>query len=475
MQIVRDLGGYTLGRSDLVRRAMSKKKQSVMEKERANFIFGNEAENVPGCIARGIPERVASQIYDDMMDFAKYAFNKSHAACYAVVAYQTAWLKHYYPREFMAALLTSVIDNPRKVSEYIVTCRSMGIEIIPPDINAGESGFSVDGDVIRYALSAIKSIGRQVMEDIVAEREARGPYKNLKDFMTRVSETDLNKRAVENLIKAGAFDSLGGTRKQYMSVYVQVMDSIHQDKKNNMAGQMTLFDLADEKEKENYDIRLPDVGEYSREMLLAFEKEVLGIYVSGHPLEEYESIWRKHITARASSFLLDEETDTVALQDGASVTVGGMITDRKIKYTKNDKVMAFLQLEDLTGSIEVVVFPRDYEKNSSKVSVDSKVFIKGRVSAESEKDGKLICEQITSFDEIPKTVWIKFGTIADYEKQEERLYAMLKDSDGKDRVTLYIENPKSMKKLPPNMSVRADTALLQELGASFGEENVKVV
>ena len=264
-------------------------------------------------------------------------------------------------------------------------------------------------------------------------------------------------------------------RKQFMSIYVQVMESIHQDKKNNMAGQITLFDLADEKEKENYDIRLPEVGEYSKEMLLAFEKEVLGIYISGHPLEEYESIWRKHITTMISSFLLDEETGTVSLQEGSSVTVGGMIADRKIKYTKNDKVMAFLQLEDLTGSMEVVVFPKVYEKNAAKLAVDNKVFIRGRVAVEDEKDAKLICEQITSFEEITKTVWIKFRTMEEYEKEEKRLYTILRDSDGKDRVTIYIENPKSMKKLPPNMGVRADTVLLQELGTVFGEDNVKVV
>lgn len=475
MQIVRDLGGYTLGRSDLVRRAMSKKKQAVMEKERANFIYGNAEEGVPGCVAKGIPENVASQIYDDMMDFAKYAFNKSHAACYAVVSYQTAWLKHYYPLEFMAALLTSVIDNTKKVSEYIMTCRSMGISILPPDINKGEAGFSVSDGAIRYALTAIKSIGRAVIENIVEERNARGPYTNLKDFMTRVSEIDLNKRGVENLIKAGAFDSLGATRKQLMSVYVQVMDSIHQDKKSNMAGQLTLFDFADEEEKESYDIRMPDVGEYSKEMMLTFEKEVLGIYISGHPLEEYEAIWRKHITAVTSSFLMDEETGTVTLQDGSSAVVGGIIVDKKIKYTKNDKVMAFLQLEDLAGSIEVIVFPRDYEKNAAKLVVDNKVFIKGRVSVDDEKDGKLICEQITAFDEIPKNLWVKFPTMADYEAGKERLFSMLQSSDGKDLVTIYIENPKSMKKLPPNMSVLAEEGLLMELKAAFGEENIKVV
>ena len=475
MQIVRDLGGYTLGRSDLVRRAMSKKKQAVMEKERANFIFGNAEEGVPGCIANGIPEQVASQIYDDMMDFAKYAFNKSHAACYAVVSYQTAWLKHYYPLAFMAALLTSVIDNPKKVSEYILTCRSMGISILPPDINSGEAGFSVADGAIRYALTAIKSVGRAVIEDIVAERDARGPYQNLKDFMTRSSDMELNKRGIENLIKAGAFDGLGGTRKQFMSIYVQVMDSIHQNKKNNLAGQLTLFDFADEAEKENYDIRMPDVGEYSREMLLAFEKEVLGIYISGHPLEEYENIWRKHITATAAAFLLDEETGAVSLRDGSSAVIGGIIADKKIKYTKNDKVMAFLQIEDLAGTVEVIVFPRDYEKNADKLVVDNKVFVRGRVSIDDEKDGKLICEQITAFDELKRTLWIKFPTMEDYETGAEQLMELLKESDGRDEVVIYIEKPKAMKRLPANFGVNAGEALVAELGRRYGGGNVKVV
>ena len=475
MQIVRDLGGYTLGRSDLVRRAMSKKKQAVMEKERANFIYGNPQEGVPGCIANGIPEQTASRIYDDMMDFAKYAFNKSHAACYAVVSYQTAWLKHYYPLEFMAALLTSVIDNPRKVSEYIMTCRSMGISILPPDINAGEAAFSVSGNAIRYALTAIKSIGKGVISVIVDERKERGPYKNLKDFITRVTGTDLNKRGIENLIKAGAFDSLDGTRKQLMSIYIRVLENIQHDRKNNMAGQLTLFDLAEEEEKESYDIQLPDVGEYSKEMMLAFEKEVLGIYISGHPLEEYEAIWKKHITAMTSSFQLDEESGAVPLQDGSSATIGGIITEKKIKYTKNDKVMAFLQVEDLAGSVEVIVFPRDYEKNSAALVVDNKVFIKGRVSVDDERDGKLICEQITAFDEVPKTLWVKFASMEDYTEGEKRLLSMLQESDGKDRVTIYIENPKSIKKLPANMGVRADALLLRALVDVWGEENVKVV
>ena len=474
MQIVRELGGYTLGRSDLVRRAMSKKKQAVMEKERANFIYGNEEEQVPGCVAKGIPEEVASKIYDEMMDFAKYAFNKSHAACYAVVAYQTAFLKYYYPVEFMAALMTSVIDNSEKVAEYIMVCKSMGIAILPPDINQGESGFSVNGRSIRYALTAIKSVGRPVIDAVVEERRERGPYVNLKDFITRVAQKDVNKKAMENFIKAGAFDSLPGTRKQFMSAYVQIMDHIIKDRKNNMAGQMSLFDLVDDSQKEEFDVKLPDVGEYSKEMLLSFEKEVLGVYISGHPLEEWEELWKKGITNTTADFMLKEESGETVVKDNMSVTIGGMIADKKIKYTKNDKVMAFLTLEDLLGSVEVIVFPKDYEKYHEKLTEDNKVFIKGRVSLEEDKDGKLICERVTPFDEVQRKLWIKFKTRQEYEENVGELYKMLADSDGQDGVVIYIEDPKSMKQLPPNKNVNADKKLISEMEGRFGNENIKI-
>ncbi len=475
MQIVRDLGGYTLGRSDLVRRAMSKKKQSVMEKERANFIYGNEQEGVPGCVAGGISEQVASQIYDDMMDFAKYAFNKSHAACYAVVSYQTAYLKYYYPVEFMAALMTSVIDNPGKVAEYIMVCRNMGIAILPPDINKGEGQFSVDGKSIRYALTAIKSVGRPVIEAVVGERNERGLYTNLKDFITRMADKEVNKKAIENFIKAGAFDSLPGTRKQFMSAYVQIMERIIHDRKNNMAGQISLFDIVDESQKEEFEVKLPDVGEYSKEMLLAFEKEVLGVYISGHPLEEQEELWRKGITNTTADFMLDEETGAARVKDQAVVTIGGMIADKKIKYTKNDKVMSFLQVEDLVGSVEVIVFPRDYEKYSAKLMEENKVFIRGRVSVEEEKDGKLICERITAFDEIPKKLWVRFPTMESYEKAQEELFSLMADSDGRDGVVIYVEDKKVMKTLPPNKNVNADETLLEKLSGRFGKDNIKIV
>ena len=475
MQIVRDLGGYTMGRSDLVRRAMSKKKQAVMEKERANFVYGNPEEGVPGCINNGIPEQVGLQIYGEMMDFAKYAFNKSHAACYAVVAYQTAWLKYYYPVEFMAALMTSVIDNPGKVAEYILVCRQMGISILPPDINEGEAGFSVSGHAIRYALTAIKGVGHPVTDAVVRERNARGPFQSLSDFINRMADTEVNKRNVENFIKSGALDSLGGTRKQFMSVFSQMMDRQQQNKKNNLAGQLSLFDLAGEEEKGDFEMKLPDVGEYPKELLLNFEKEVLGIYISGHPLEEYEQLWKKNITNTTGDFLLDEESNTIHVPDGARVTIGGMITEKKIKYTKTDKVMAFLQVEDLVGSVEVVVFPKPYEQYASKLTEDAKVFVRGRVDAGEDRDGKLICESVQTFDEVPKKVWLRFPTMQDWEKAEQPLYGILEDCDGRDGVVIYVEAQRARKLLPQNYNVRADEELLARLAELVGQDNVKLM
>ncbi len=385
MQIVRDLAGYTLGRSDLVRRAMSKKKASVMEKERKNFVYGNPEEGVPGCISNGIDEKTANKIYDDMTDFAKYAFNKSHAAAYAVVAYQTAYLKYYYPLEYMAALMSSVMGHIGKISEYIFTCRQMGIQVLSPSVNEGESDFSVAGSqAIRYGLSAIKSVNHAFIKNLCQERKERGRFTSLKDFLTRMADQEINKRVVENLIKAGALDNLGATRKQSMMAYAGMMDAIAQDKKNTMAGQMTLFDLAGEEEKAEFEVKLPDVGEYARETYLGFEKEVLGIYISGHPLEEYEEKWKKNITRVTTDFILEEESGQTRVRDGESAMVGGMIVDKTVKYTKNNQTMAFITLEDLVGNLEIIVFPKVYEKNSRLLNLDEKVFVKGRAVTEEE-------------------------------------------------------------------------------------------
>lgn len=475
MQIVRDLAGYTWGRSDLVRRAMSKKKGKVMEQERKNFVYGNPEENVPGCIARGIDEKVANKIYDNMIDFAKYAFNKSHAAAYAVVAYQTAYLKYYYPVEFMAALMTSVLDNTSKVSEYIYTCRQMGIAILPPDINEGEGGFSVSGQAIRYGLSAIKSIGRPVIDAIVEERKIRGPFTTLKDFITRLSGREVNKRTIENFIKAGALDGLEGNRRQKMMIYGSLLDALNQEKKTTMAGQMTLFDIAPEEDKAEYEIKLPNVEEYDKEVLLGFEKEVLGIYISGHPLEEYMERLKKNTNAVTTDFVLDEETGTLKVSDGAKVRIGGMITDKVIKYTKSNKAMAFITLEDLVGTVEIIIFPKDYERYAKYLENDAKVFVEGRVTAEEDRNGKLICEKIISFDEVKRELWLQFPSKSDFEEKEGALYGKMMDADGSEHVVIYLAAEKQMKRLPENRNVAISKELLEDLGNFLGKDNVKVV
>ena len=474
MQIVRELAGYTLGRSDLVRRAMSKKKASVMAKERQNFVYGNVEEGVPGCIANGISEEIANKIYDEMTDFAKYAFNKSHAAAYAVVSYQTAYLKYYYPVEFMAALMTSVVEMPNKVAEYISVCRQMGIRILPPDINHGVYGFSVDNGAIRYALSAIKSIGRPVIEGIVREREEHGEYTSLKTFIERNID-QINKRVVENLIKAGALDCLEGNRNQKMTVYTQIIDSINQDKKHTMAGQLSLFDIAPEEDKNEFEIRMPQAAEYPKETILTFEKEVLGIYLSGHPLERYRNMMEKMISAKTSDFQPDDETGIPEVYDNQKVIVGGMITDKTIKYTKNNKVMAFLTVEDLVGTVEVVVFPRDYEKCQMFLNEDARLFIQGRVSAEDDKASKLILEKVRLFDDMPRELWLQFESREEYAKAETGLVDDLMESRGNSTVVIYLKDVKAMKKLPPAYQVHIEDSWLERMCKKYGSSNVKIV
>ena len=474
MQIVRNLAGYTLGRSDLVRRAMSKKKAAVMEKERQNFVYGNEEEGVPGCIANGISEQTANKIYDDMIDFAKYAFNKSHAAAYAVVSYQTAFLKYYYPVEFMAALMTSVIEMPTKVAEYIQVCRQMNIKILPPDVNRGAYGFSVDNGAIRYGLSAIKSVGRPVINALVEEREANGEYRSLKDFIERLTGT-VNKRAIENFIKAGALDCLEGNRRQKMLVYGQIVDSIAQEKKNSFAGQMSLFDLVSDEEKKEYEIRMPDVEEYDKEMILAFEKDVLGIYLSGHPLERYRNIMEKMISAKTTDFQPDEESGIPKVYDGQKVIIGGMITEKTIKYTRNNKVMAFLTVEDLLGTVEIVVFPRDYEKWQAMLNEDARVFVQGRVNAEDDKPSKLILEKVRAFEDMPQELWIQFKDKAEYAEKEQELLETLKGYSGVSAVVIYLKDVNAMKRLPAGYHARISDSLTGELRKKYGDSNVKVV
>ena len=475
MQIVRDLAGYTMGRSDLVRRAMSKKKTSVMEKERQNFVYGNEAEGVKGCVNNGIDEKTANHIYDEMTDFAKYAFNKSHAACYAVVAYQTAYLKYYYPREFMAALMTSVMDNITKVSEYILTCRQMGINILPPDINEGQSGFSVSGNAIRYGLSAIKSVGRSVVDAIIKERENNGLYVSMDDFVERMGGKEVNKRTLENFIKSGALDCLPGNRRQKTMIAPEMMDQKNKEKKNALDGQLSLFDFAGEEEKEQFQITMPDVPEFPKEELLAFEKEILGIYISGHPMEEYLETWKNSITAKTTDFMVDEETGRAVVEDGARVTIGGMITGKVVKTTKTGKMMAFVTVEDMVGSVEVLVFPKDYENKRNLLIEDAKVFIQGRTSIGDDPVGKLICEQVVPFDAVPKELWLKFKDKAEYDEKQQQVFDTLRMDEGNNTVIIYLEQERAKKVLPANWKVGAGKPMILALEQILGEKNIKVV
>lgn len=475
MQIVRDLAGYTMGRSDLVRRAMSKKKASVMEKERQNFVYGNPEEGVAGCIANGIDEKTANTIYDEMIDFAKYAFNKSHAACYAVVAYQTAYLKYYYPLEFMAALMTSVMDNAGKTAEYILTCRQMGISILPPDINEGESGFSVSGGAIRYGLSAIKSVGTSVVDAIVAERQQNGLFTSLEDFVERMTNKEANKKTMENFIKSGALDSLPGNRRQKMFVMPELLEQKNKEKKTSMAGQMSLFDFADEETKDDFRITMPNVAEYPKDELLAFEKETLGIYVSGHPMDAYETMWRKNITATTADFVVDEETDRAAVTDGTYVTVGGMVAGKVVKTTRTGQMMAFISLEDMLGSVEVLVFPKIYESRREVFAQDEKLFIQGRVSLGDEPVGKLICERVIPFREVPRELWLQYEDLEHYRAGEAALLNLLKEKEGRDTVIIYLKKEKAKKVLPANWRVEADGELLDKLTKILSEKNIKLV
>lgn len=471
MQIVRDLAGYSWGRSDLVRRAMSKKKAYVMEQERKNFIYGNPDEGVKGCVNNGIDEKVAGKIYDDMIDFAKYAFNKSHAACYAVVSFQTAYLKTYYPVEFMAALMTSVIDNTSKVAGYIYACKQMNIGILPPDVNESQMEFTVENGKIRFAMAAIKSLGRPTIQAILKERGENGSFISMQDFVTRMSHA-LNRRAIENFVKAGAFDTFGHTRKSMMIVSESMLDSAIKHNKDSMTGQMSLFDFAAEEDKKAFEIRIPDVAEYTKEELLGYEKEILGVYVSGHPLDEYTGMVNKYITNVSSDFEVDDELGETKARDGAIATIGGLITEKTIKTTKKGQLMAFLTVEDVVGTVEVVVFPNSFTANRVVIDHAEKVFVTGKVQANVDENAKLICDKVVDFASIPRKLWIRFASLSDYEDKKDELYGILYNSDGKDTVVIYCTKENKRLTLSASRTIRVDSELIQKLQAMYGEKNV---
>lgn len=476
MQIVRDLAGYTLGRSDMVRRAMSKKKASVMEKERKNFVYGNEEEGVRGCIANGIKEEVANRIFDEMIDFAKYAFNKSHAACYAYISYQTAYLKYYYPKEFMASLLTSVMDNTTKVSEYILSCRQMGIAILPPDINEGESKFSVAEGGIRFGLSAIKGVGISVSDEIVRIRKEGGEFHSLEDLVERTSNKEVNRRTLENFIKSGAVDSLEGNRNQKLQIVSQVLSNKSKNQKNVISGQMSLFDFATEEDKKSFQVQMPEVQELSREQILLFEKETLGIYISGHPLEDYADKMEKNVTAKTSDFAIDEEENEAKLSDGQKVIIGGMITSMKKMMTKKMQMMAFVELEDMVGSVEVIVFPKIYEQTKEYLNEEARVYVEGRVQIQEDGVGQLIGEKILPFDQTGKELWLQYTDKEDFAAREKEMMEILQQAQsGIDGVYIYLKKEHAKKFLGERYLIALTDGLKSRFEEILGQENVKIV
>ena len=500
MQIVRDLAGYSMGRSDLVRRAMSKKKTSVMEQERKNFVYGNPEEHIPGCISRGISEQVANKIYDEMIDFAKYAFNKSHAACYAVLAYETAYLKCYYPVEFMAALMTSVIDSTSKITDYIEECRRMKIRILPPDINHSSALFTVertqDGSLaIRYGLSAVKNVGIASVDRIREEREKKGPFTSLSDFARRTDSREINKRMVENLIKAGAFDCLPGNRKQKMIAFGDIFDQVWKAKSVEVEGQMTLFDflngagvatdgieLKDETPgRSSYADTLPNVEEYDRQDLLEFEQEVLGHYVSGHPLEADIALMEASVTAHSSDFLASSESgegeteDTAGrrISDRSSVVIGGILRGKTLKNTKNGAAMAFVTVEDLYGTVEVILFPREFERYSSLLTLGNRLLIYGKASMDDEESGKVICAEMIPFSQAPKELWIRFSDLEAFRQKETALMECL-DGSGSDQPVIYLNKERSFRKLPASQFVRVSEELIERITKVAGENQTAI-
>ena len=474
MQIVRDLAGYSYGQSDLLRRAMSKKKDSVMKEERKNFVYGDESKGIPGCVANGVSEQVANKIYDKMIDFAKYAFNRSHAAAYAFITYQTAYLKYYYPKEYMAALLTSVMSNTGKVSEYILSGKEMGIAILPPDVNEGEGNFTAASGGIRYGMSAIKGLGENVTDAIVRDREVRGPYKSLTDLIERLAGS-INKKGLEALIKSGALDGLSGSRREKMAVYEQVLDSISHEKHSKMAGQLSLFDIAPKDDLSALEVKMPELGEFDVETKLAFEKEMLGVYLSGHPLESYQDMLKSVCNASSLDFAYDEEEGMVNVAPGKDYILGGIASVVNIKLTRNNQRMAFITLEDLVGSVEVIVFPRDFEKYRELIEEGRKYIISGKASLEENDAAKLIAGKIIPFEEVPREVWLQFENKAELEKVEDELNKIFEGNKGNARVMLYCREERQVKRVNTVRGISYAEAVIDELKHKLGCDNVKIV
>ncbi|MFR4972058.1 MAG: DNA polymerase III subunit alpha [Butyricicoccus pullicaecorum] len=400
MEAFRKLAGYSLGKADMVRRAMSKKKFKELEKERVSFIYGNPDEGIDGAIARGVPEQTAAEIFDEIMDFANYAFNKAHAVCYAVVSYRTAYLKCHYPREYLAALLTSVLDVPGKISEYIAEAKEMGIRVLPPDVNSSEDGFSVSGEDIRFGLAAIKNVGRAFMRQLVEERQANGPYTSLMDFCERLYDKDLNRRALESMIQAGAFDSMGFHRSQMLAVYERVVDAVANERRKNVEGQLDLFGMGVENVQDE-EIAMPNLPEMGKKELLALEKQTTGLYLSGHPMDAYESLAKRANAAKIREIADDlmPDAEQPKYKDGMYVNLACVVSAVKLKSTKSGSMMAYATVEDMTGMMELVVFPNALQQFGMYLKEDEAVLINGRIDAREDEAPKLIVQSAAPLSE----------------------------------------------------------------------------
>ncbi|MDU4912390.1 DNA polymerase III subunit alpha [Clostridium baratii] len=493
MEIVRKLAGYSMGRSDLVRRAMSKKKHKVMEEERKNFIYGIEDENgnieVPGCLRNGISEEVANKIYDMMMDFASYAFNKSHAAAYAVVGYQTAYLMRYYPVEMIAAMLNSVMGVNEKVAGYIKFAESQGIQVVPPDINKSYSKFTVEGDKIIFGLAAIRNVGVNVVEAIVKAREDKGEFTSIMDFINKLDLGAINKRAVESLIKAGALDSFDVFRSKLLAVYEKLMDGVSGEKKRNIDGQMSLFAIDDEVSMP--EVTYPNIKEFTKKHLLSMEKEMTGVYLSGHPLDEYKKSLEMQTTTSISTINkvhkvledsiskglpIDEIVNQMPIKDNEQVILGGILTEVKQKVTRNNTIMAFLKLEDLDGEIEVIVFPRTLDRIRESIAEDALVTIKGRINIKEDEPPKLICEKIDGLEKVDSNkVYIRVNDNEEAKRINHYIKTDLVEYKGDSAVYIFNAKDKKSYRLARETWLNLDTDIISVLKENCGEENVKVV
>jgi len=486
MEIVRKLAGYSMGRSDLVRRAMSKKKHKVMEEERYNFIHGivraDETIEVEGCLRNGITEKAANRIFDQMMDFASYAFNKSHAAAYAVVGYQTAYLMCYYPTEFIAAMLNSVKGASEKIAFYTRYAVQIGIGVLPPSINESFAGFTVKGDTIRFGLTALKNVGVNVIDSIVKNREEKGDFTGFMDFCNKIDTSCVSKRAVESLIKAGAFDDFKIHRSQLLAIYEKVLDGVNNDRKRNISGQINLF-LDFDNDYNNFEIEYPNIKEFKKKHLLAMEKEMTGIYLSGHPLDEYEETLKIQTDTKISDIVVDESleegnellNESFKLQDGDKVIIGGIISTVSKKVTKNNDMMAFINLEDLYASVEVIVFPKTFEKYKSLIEEDEIVIIKGRVSIREEEQPKILCEDIQPLLKInSEKIYILIENEALMKDTLKKLKQNLSIYRGYTPVFLCTKQPRKMYSVDKALWLNEESDTMEILRNMFGENNVKI-